>query len=76
MGLIIILPEILMGILFKQVGNQVPELTRLLGIIQFLSLYPLGVCAAYRLVLWRRKHFKDKYEEPPEPCEDRTGDKA
>ena len=56
-GIVIMVPMILLLNLFGYLGNRVPELIRLLQVVQLLILYVLGVYAAYRLIVWRRANI-------------------
>ncbi len=57
MIIIIIVPMILVLYLFEYLGNIAPDLLQTLKFVQLLILYVLGVCAAYRQEMWRRKNI-------------------
>ncbi len=54
---IIIVPMILVLNLFGYFGSIVPDLLLILEFVQLVILYVLGVCAAYRQEVWRRKNI-------------------
>ena len=56
MIIIIMVPMILVLYLFGYLGSIVPDLLQILEFVQLLILYILGVCAAYRQEMFRRKN--------------------